>query len=44
MDDLLEDLPMLEVLIDELHDYMEQGAEDAAIVVSNKINSIYELS
>ena len=46
MDDYLDsdDFSLLEVLIDELHDHMEKGAEDAARVVNDKINSIYELS
>ena len=38
------DLPLLEVLIDELHEHLENGAEDAAIAVNEKIKVIYELS
>lgn len=46
MDDYLdsEDFYMLELLIDELHDHVEEGADLAAHVVNERIKSIYELS
>ena len=44
MEDYLEELPLLEVLIDELHDHLEDGAELQALAVNEKIKSIYELS
>lgn len=46
MDDYLEseDFAILEVLIDELHEHMERGAELEAHAVNERIKSIYELS
>jgi hypothetical protein len=46
MDDYLdsEDFYMLELLIDELHDHVEEGADLAAHAVNERIKSIYELS
>ncbi|AOV61659.1 hypothetical protein BOW92_gp058 [Synechococcus phage S-WAM1] len=46
MDDYLQsdDFTLLEVLIDELHEHMERGAEIEAHAVNEKINAIYELS
>jgi hypothetical protein len=43
MEDYLEDFSLLEVLIDELHEHLEDGAEVQAHAVNEKIKSIYEL-
>ena len=44
MEDYLEDFSLLEVMIDELHEHLENGAEDAALAVNEKIKAYYELS
>ena len=45
MDDYLdsEDFYMLELLIDELHEHVEQCADLSAHAVNERIKSIYEL-